>query len=63
MSGPRLPLTPCPGPHRERERSSRLLTPTISTPCRETTAREIPAVPGALACPVLRGCRAREERR
>lgn len=29
----------------------------------ETTAREIRAVLGALACPVLRGCRAREEKR
>lgn len=61
MSRPRLPLTPCPEPHRER--SSRLLTPTISIHCRETTAREIRAVLGALACPVLRGCRAREEKR
>lgn len=43
---------------------SLIFTPTLSVPDpRETTVRENLAVLGALACLVLQGCQAKEEKR
>lgn len=61
MSGSLLPLIPpsCPDP---LPSSNSYNTMSIPAP-RETTVRENLAVLGALACLVLQGCQAKEEKR
>lgn len=56
VSGPPSSLHPRPEPHG----ASHTHRPSHS---RETTAREMRAVQGAPACPVLQDCPAREEKR